>query len=178
MPGPLPKFNEHAFFCSLISTPSGAMRRLPARSAALLIPSSSGGNAGRRLTRSVMRRELEPEADSLRSSERRSSPWLALRPVKLASPGCAGREKNSPRWPSSSRSLGASRRERFAPGCGKTKSNPGAITPGNIPKTRSLSKKPRRCWIFISTRRSWPRKERSWSVLMRRPRSKPGSASV
>ena len=57
--------------------------------------------------------------------------WPVVRHAPTANPGHAGRGRNSPRSPSSSRSWSTSRQGRFVPGCARTRSNPGAITRGS-----------------------------------------------
>ena len=168
MPGPLPKYPiqltpEQEVHLQQLSTcytapfaevqrarilllahqqPPGGMRRSLGRWAAVSIPSSTGASAGGRPTACVMPRGPAPAAPSPRCSGPKLPHWLVVRHAHTANPGRAGRGRNSPRSPSSSRWWSTSRRGRSVPGCVRTRSHPGALTPGSIRLIRTLWPRP------------------------------------
>ena len=97
-------------------------------------------------------------APSRRSSGRRLSRWPVVLHAHTATPGHAGRGRNSPKSPSSSRSWRTSRQERFAPGCARTRSNLGGITRGSARPIPALWTRLARCSISTNTPRRWRRK--------------------
>ena len=125
-----------------------------------------------------MRHGRVPPAPSRRSSGLRLSRWPVVLHAHTANPGHAGRGRNSPKSPSSSRSWCTSRQERFAPGCARTRSNLGGITRGSARPIPALWTRLARCSISTNTPRRWRRKGKRSCAVMRRPPSKPASVSV